>query len=343
MSRRRSEQDSDWTRRYRQDAHDADDTHSVERFSKRSKFAQQMKTRRTVALRESNLELAADIQKLPVGEVIQVFSVFVEVLFEGRTYRCTSRRTQQRAYDTQVVVGDLVRLRVADTTGEGACPEGSIEQILPRTTVLMRQDSFRKDLSDPIVANAGQMLIVTAILEPRVKWGLVDRMLIAAQSGGLEPLICVNKMDLVEQAPEACAEVQEVLAHYQAMGIKTLRTSCQRADSIDAVRGLLAGRRTVLAGHSGVGKSSLIRSLVPGLEIRVAAVSQYNDKGRHTTTSARRYVLPFGGEVVDTPGIRQFGLVGVDGDSLIQFFPDVADESAPPWRVESYQRILESL
>lgn len=343
MARRRTEQDSDWTRRYQQDKHDSDEAASSHRFSKRSKFAHQVKMRQTAQKRLVKEEVASDIESLPIGEVIQVFSVFCEVLAAGVTYLATARRTMQRLASTAVVVGDQVRLRPSGHVHETGLPEAAIEQVLPRKTVLLRQDSFHKQRVDPIVANAEQMLIVTSILQPNVKWGLVDRMLIAAESGGLTPIVCLNKIDLAPPDSPQLAEADEVLAHYQSLGLSTLKTSADSNVGIDLLREELKEHRTVLAGHSGVGKSSLIRNIFPDLDIKVGAVSGFNDKGRHTTSSARRYPLPFGGEVIDTPGIRHFGLVDVTPDSLLAFFPDVEAETAPEWRVESYQRILASL
>jgi ribosome biogenesis GTPase len=134
-----------------------------------------------------------------------------------------------------------------------------------------------------------------------------------------------------------------VLEHYRKLGITTLQTSVTQRLHADALRALLGDRVTVLAGHSGVGKSSLIHSIQPTLDIRIGATSGYTGKGRHTTTFARRYELDFGGYVIDTPGVKLFGLWDVTRDSLIEFFPDVSDDTAPPWRRESYLRILQSL
>lgn len=341
MPRRRSEDDSDWTRRYRQGDFDADDAHGVERFSKRSKFAQQMKMRRTADLR-ADAQPAGDVETLPLGAVIQIHSLYLEVLSEGQVFLCVGRRTQQRLSQTPVV-GDLVRLRPIERRHESGLPEAVVEEMLPRKTILMRQNSFRKDLHAPIVANARQMLIVTSILQPRVKWGLVDRMLIAAESGGLRPVVCLNKMDLAQGDGEILTDADAVLDHYRSLGVKTLKTSCSGSMGLNELRETLTNEKTVLAGHSGVGKSSLIQAVAPELDIRVGAVSSFNEKGMHTTTSARRHALPFGGEVIDTPGIRHFGLVDVDADALIGFFPDVESGTAPSWRQESYERILESL
>ena len=127
------------------------------------------------------------------------------------------------------------------------------------------------------------------------------------------------------------------------LGMPTLRTSADTREGLEELKLTLKDRATVLAGHSGVGKSSLIRAIQPQLDIRIGEVSEYTDKGRHTTTSARRYPLDFGGAVIDTPGVKQFGLWGITRERLEELFPDVANGSAPAWRVESYQRIAESL
>jgi len=187
------------------------------------------------------------------------------------------------------------------------------------------------------------MLIVASLVQPRIKWGLVDRMLVAAKSGGLTPLVCLNKMDLAEKDGRESVMAGDVLRHYQSLGITIFQSSADQNVGIEPVARALAGKTTVLAGHSGVGKSTLISAIQPGLDIRIGVVSAYNEKGRHTTTSARRYALDIGGYVIDTPGVKLFGLWGVSADNLVEFFPDVKDGTAPPWRVESYQRIEESL
>jgi len=225
----------------------------------------------------------------------------------------------------------------------GSASEGVIEQALSRATILTRADSFKGLGQHPIVANAQQMLIVASLRQPGVKWGLIDRMIIAAQGGKLVPIVCLNKMDLGDVGAEDSTHAEAALAHYDRLGILTLRTSIESSVGLDELRALLHGRETVLAGHSGVGKSSLIRAVQPGLDIRVGEISRYNDKGRHTTTSARRYELDFGGAVIDTPGVKLFGLWGVTRDNLLEFFPDVASDTAPSWRRESYDRIGESL
>jgi ribosome biogenesis GTPase len=263
----------------------------------------------------------------------------------GRTLLCDVRRTLTRAANDFVVVGDVVRFRETGTSDDQGRPEAVIEQILPRRTLLTRADSFKAIEAHPIVANADQMLIVAALAEPWPKWGLIDRMLIAAEAGGLRPILCLNKADLAatKGGQKELAFALEALAHYGSMGVTTIQTSVTAGQGLDELKAMLAGRTTVLAGHSGVGKSSLIRAIQPALDLRVGAISNYTGKGRHTTTSAKRYPLDGGGYVIDTPGVKLFGLWNVTRDNLAEFFPDVEGETAPEWRQESYARILESL
>ena len=337
--RRKKTREGDLTGQYLSGQFDEDDVEKGQRFSNRSKTAQQEKILRTAALRES--EGAADVESLPIGEVVQVHSLFCEVEFNGVVHLCVTRKTLSKVSDTQIVVGDRVRFRESGSKDEAGRPEAVIEQVLPRLTVLTRSDSFKGLEQHPIVANAQQMLIVASLVQPVVKWGLVDRMLIAAQSGGLKPIVCLNKIDQSDGA--GLEEARACLKHYGDIGVVSLETSATSGDGLEVLRDVLKDRATVLAGHSGVGKSSLIRALQPTLDIRIGEVSEYTAKGRHTTTSARRYVLDFGGAVIDTPGVKVFGLWGVTRDNLDEYFPDVAAGAAPQWRQASYQRILEAL
>jgi ribosome biogenesis GTPase len=343
--RRKNTRGHDVTERYLAgDDLDGDALEQGQRFSNRSKNAEQEKILKTAALRAGSEEIDA----LPAGQVVQVHSLFYEVEHEGAIWLCVARKTLNKVSGTSIVVGDRVRLLASGTKDELGRPEAVIEQILPRDTILTRADSFKQREQHPIVANADQMLIVASLLQPRVKWGLVDRMIIAAQSGKLQPIVCLNKVDLGTlqagpEGPDALREADDVLAHYQSLGIRTLRTSIESETSLTELRSALQSRATVLAGHSGVGKSSLINAIQPTLDIRIGDVSDATEKGRHTTTSARRYALDFGGAVIDTPGVKVFGLWGVTRENLEEFFPDVASKSAPPWRVESFKRIAQSM
>ena len=323
---------------------DTDRLQSQQRFSHRSKHAQQNKMEQTALFRAG--EQSADRDNLPIGQVMQVYSRYCEVDHPTGQRLCVTRKTLSKLAATSIVVGDFVRFRDSPTLDELGRREAVIEQVMPRQTILTRADSFQARSQHPIVANAQQMLIVASLARPMVKWGLVDRMLIAAQNGGLTPLLCLNKIDLGsadEKSRTEYAMAQEVMRHYQSLGIATFLTSAEQRESIEPVARALAGKTTVLAGHSGVGKSAIISAIQPGLDIRIGEISNFNDKGRHTTTSARRYPLDIGGYVIDTPGVKLFGLWGVNAKNLEDFFPDVRQGTAPQWRVESYKRIEASL
>ncbi len=335
---RKSSRRKDLTEEFLSGSLDDDRLDASQRFTERSKNHQKNKTAKTAQMRADNTENAADIDALPQGQVVQVFSVYCEVEHPGGTQLCVKRKTLSRTSATDMVVGDRVHFRPGE-------PQGVIERVLPRKTVLTRADSFKQIEQHPIVANADQMLIVASVHRPKVKWGLIDRMLIAAQAGGLAPIVCLNKIDLDEGDDDAeMIFARQALAHYQSFGITTVQTSVHHPQSLQVLRDLLASKVTVLAGHSGVGKSSLIRAIQPSLDLRVGDVSTYTEKGRHTTTSARRYALDFApGHVIDTPGVKLFGLWGVTPDNLNDFFPDITAGTAPQWRTESHERISASL
>lgn len=343
---RKPPREKDLTDRLLDGGDEADRLESRQRFSHRSKHAEQDKIERTALLRAAEAEQTADIESLPIGEVVQVFSLFRQVEHPTGPRLCVIRKTLERLSDTLTVVGDRVRFRDTGSRDELGRMEAVIEQVLPRQTVLTRAGSFHNENQRPIVANARLLLIVASLVQPRVKWGLIDRMLVAAQSGGLIPMICLNKIDLAEETAKSRAEYAEAMdaiAHYRRLGLAAFPISASRNIGVDSVKSALAGQTTVLAGHSGAGKSTLISAIQPGLDIRIGDVSAFNEKGRHTTTSARRYRLDIGGYVIDTPGVKMFGLWGVTRENLASFFPDIENQTAPPWRVESFNRIEESL
>jgi ribosome biogenesis GTPase len=299
-----------------------------QRFGQRSREAGKRKMERTAAARTA-AGPGEDITAMPKGRITQVFSRYCRVRDEAGVDRlCVVRKTLMKLAGSRPVIGDWVRF-----LQEPGRSEAVVERVMPRTTILTRQQGNEEQ---PIVANAERMLIVASILEPRVKWGVVDRMIVAAKRGGLEPIVCLNKIDLDE------AQSAE-MDHYAAMGILALRASVRTGSGLAELKAQLKDRITVLAGHSGVGKSSLIGAVQPGLELKIGRVSIATDKGRHTTSSACGYDLEFGGWIIDTPGVKLFGLAGIKRGELIEYFPDMQAGNAPLWRQESYQRICESL
>ena len=212
-----------------------------------------------------------------------------------------------------VVVGDEVRV-VGDVTGD----EGSLARIVevePRRTVLRRTADDDDPVERIIVANADQLVIVAALADPPPRPGLIDRCLVAAFDAGMEPLVCLTKADL--------GASDDLVAMLEPLGVRVVVT--RRGGDLEVVRDVLRDRTSVLVGHSGVGKSTLVNALVPEAHRSVSYVNAVTGRGRHTSTSAISLALPFGGWIVDTPGIRSFGLAHVEVDDLIKAFPDLQD------------------
>jgi ribosome biogenesis GTPase len=184
-----------------------------------------------------------------------------------------------------------------------------------------------------IAANIGLVVIVASVAKPAFSPDLIDRYLIAAQAGGAEPVLCLNKTDLVEKEPP-------LLAFYRDLGIRVIRTSCATGEGISTLREVLAQELSVLAGHSGVGKSSLVNVLEPALNIETQEISESTRKGRHTTSTSRLYVLGSGARIIDTPGIRQLGLWGISPEEVDYYFHELA-EAAPRCRFRDCTHVHE--
>ncbi len=214
-----------------------------------------------------------------------------------------------------VVVGDRVGI-VGDVSGR----DGSLARIVrvdERTTVLRRTADDDDPVERVVVANADQMVIVTAVADPEPRPRLVDRCLVAAFDAHLEPLLCLTKTDLADPTP--------LLATYAPLGVSALVSGL--GEDLDPLRERLANRWSVLVGHSGVGKSTLVNALVPGADRAIGRVNVVTGRGRHTSSSAVALRLPDGGWVIDTPGIRSFGLAHVDPRHLVHAFPDLEAET----------------
>jgi ribosome biogenesis GTPase len=201
---------------------------------------------------------------------------------------------------------------------------GVIERVRPRRTCLSRPDVFYPHLQQVIVANVDQLLIVSSLQEPAVWFELIDRYLIAAAYHGLKPIICLNKIDLAPDA-EGC---EQAMAPYVALGLEVLFTSVLTGRGLDELSATLRDSGTVLAGLSGVGKSSLLNGVQPGLQLRTGQISARHHEGQHTTVQVSLLPLAMGGYVVDTPGIRQFGLWDVAREDVADYFPEISARAA---------------
>ena len=250
------------------------------------------------------------------GTVVLVSSGLCVVEMGGTRLRCRLRSgliAAETSFTNVAAVGDRVVV-----SGDGA-GGGIVDEVLPRTTMLARPDVFYAHRRQVIAANVDQLLIVSSWREPPFWPELVDRCAIAARRSGLAPVLCVNKVDLVEDVHE----LDDAVMPYETLGHPVVRTSAVTGEGIDVLREVLRGSTTALAGPSGAGKSTLIAAVQPGLDLRVAEVDR-SGEGRHTTTQATMLGLDGGGFVVDTPGVREFGLAGLRRQELAGFYPEIA-------------------
>ncbi len=253
-----------------------------------------------------------------------------------------------------IVVGDRVAL-VGDVSGR---PDtlARVVRVEDRRSMLRRSADDTDDVERPVVANADQLVIVTALADPPPRPRMIDRLLVAAFDADIDPLLCLTKVDL--------APADELVALYEPLGVPYVVVS--KGGPLDELRGHLEDRISVLVGHSGVGKSTLVNALVPTAGRAVSHVNVVTGRGRHTSTSAVALELPEGGWIIDTPGVRSFGLAHVHVETVLASFPDlneatvecpkgcthlgdgcaldrfVAEGHADPARLESLRRLLVS-
>ena len=243
------------------------------------------------------------------GVVVTVDRGRYTLLIDGETVTAMTARGLGRK---AVVVGDRVRV-VGDTSGD----DGSLARIVgvtPRTTVLRRTADDDDPVERVIVANADQLVVVTALADPDPQPRLIDRSLVAAFVSGMQPLLCLTKADL--------ADPETLLSTYRSLGVPWVVT--ERGADLGELRARLTGRVSVMIGSSGVGKSTLVNALVPEARRDVGIVNAVTGRGRHTSTSAYMLALPDDpGWIIDTPGIRSFGLAHVRPEDLIEAFPDL--------------------
>lgn len=247
--------------------------------------------------------------------VVRATGSWYDVLHDGETVRCRIRgrlRLKGVRSTNPVVVGDEVACE-ADEGGDYV-----IADILPRRNYVIRRASNLSKESHIIAANVDQALLMASLRSPETPTEFVDRFLVTCEAYKVPVTILLSKLDL--QDVEAVAEFRAV---YEGAGYRVLEVSVREGRGVEEVRELLAGRTTLVSGNSGVGKSTLIQAIDPSLDIRTGEISESHHKGRHTTTFSTMYPLAGGGAVIDTPGIKGFGLIDIDEAELWHYFPEM--------------------
>lgn len=217
-----------------------------------------------------------------------------------------------------VVVGDRVVC-----TEEGG--EAWIKEVLPRTNYIIRRSPNLSKESHVIAANIDQAVVVATLSEPETSLEFIDRFLVTCEAYEIPATVLLNKMDLAAAHPEA---VEHFTAVYRGAGYPVMSVSVVTGEGVDGFREYLRGRTTLVTGNSGVGKSTLIKAVEPSLDIRIGLISKAHGKGMHTTTFSQMYPLGIGGYIIDTPGIKGFGLLDIEPGELYHYFPELMRAAA---------------
>ena len=251
------------------------------------------------------------------GVVLRATGSLYEVLLGERTVSCRIRgrlRLKGVRSTNPVVVGDIVRCE-RDETGETV-----IADVEPRRNYIIRRASNLSKESHIIAANLDQALLVATLFSPETAPEFIDRFLVTCEAYKVPVTILLAKADLARTAPEAMAAFHDT---YERAGYRVIDVSATEGEGVDTVRDLLRGRTTLLSGNSGVGKSTLVAAVERTAEVRTAEISRGHNKGRHTTTFSTMYPLSEGGYIIDTPGIKGFGLIDIDDAELAHYFPEM--------------------
>src|SRR5262245_30104845 len=258
---------------------------------------------------------ASEIDAPDAAVVIGLASGRCRLFWRGQELDCVIPSEIAARQKSAIAVGD----RVLTETIDGVCRLGAI---LPRRTVLSRPDPLNPHRQRLIAASIDVVINVVSARKPPLRPRLIDRYLIAIQRGGAQPLICVNKIDLVA-ADERAAELAP-LDVYRALDVVVIACSARSGEGLDALRGAVAGKTCALVGHSGVGKSSILNALDERLHLATGDLHR-RGTGRHTTTSSTLHDLGGGTLLIDTPGIREFGLWDLTAETLRDYFPEFAE------------------
>lgn len=239
---------------------------------------------------------------------------------DGQLHECVVKgnlRTEGFRSTNPVAVGDRVEFEPQIADDE----PGRIGRVHDRRNYMVRRSVNLSHQMQIIAANIDQAILMITVERPQTSPGFIDRFLVTAEAYQIKVVLLFNKIDDLS-GPET-ARMLELSDIYTAVGYDVMHTSAVDGIGVDSLKEVLKNRVSLISGHSGVGKSTLINRIAPGLELRTGAVSTYHNKGQHTTTFAEMYDLPFGGQIIDTPGIKGFGLVDMNRSDIADQFPEM--------------------
>jgi len=262
--------------------------------------------------------------------VVSAYGLYYRVQTELGQIQCALRESLRQEAESRhsvVVVGDNVdvELLVDIDPGEELKKKktyGAIFKIYPRHSKFSRPKRGKEEIEQIVAANIDQMLIISAVKRPQFKMGLIDRFLIAAHQGSLEPIIVLNKIDL-----EHTLDLNRLEQIYKSINVSMITTSATKKIGLDKFREVLTNKHSIVVGQSGTGKSSLLNAVEKGLKLKVGEISDYSQKGTHTTAAVEMHPLSFGGYVVDTPGLKYLGLWNIEAEDLRYLYPEIAGYS----------------
>jgi len=238
---------------------------------------------------------------------------------DGQKYDCRIKgifRTKGITTTNPIAVGDHVDFEMEPEQGTGV-----ITKLHPRKNYIIRKSINLSKQAQILAANLDQALLVVTLASPRTSLGFIDRFLVTAEAYDIPAVLVFNKLDLFsDEGLEILADYKSI---YENIGYLCYEVSALNGTNVDQVSAIIKDKMTLFSGHSGVGKSSLINALVPELQLRTTQISEWHDKGVHTTTFAEMFELPQGGYIIDTPGIRELGVIDIERNELSHFFPEM--------------------
>jgi ribosome biogenesis GTPase len=254
------------------------------------------------------------------GRIFKSTGSWYEVLAEDKKkYACRVRgkfRLDKKKESNPVAVGDYVTIEIENEVG-------SITEILPRQNHILRQSVKKTGHASVLAANVDQVMLVATFKQPRTSWGFIDRFLVAAESFRIPQVLVFNKRDILMQ--DQLEELLPMLNRYESFGVATQVISAGFDSDISGIEKVLEGKTTLVAGHSGVGKSTLLNRLSPNIGQATGIISDFSDKGTHTTTFAEMFQLNETTFIIDTPGIKEWGLVDMEPQEISDYFPEMRD------------------